>query len=117
MMPKLKQGLYFSMAMTITKQTVANQIADYLHHEITLAQLVDWAENSLLDGVFAPRDTMLLSAVIARLGLADVRAFGLTWDDCEQFLAQLGYAAQVEVMVAGSAAGCVREKPARKYGK
>jgi hypothetical protein len=103
--------------MTITKQTVANQLAAYLHHEITLAQLVDWAENSLLDGTFAPRDATLLSAVIARLGLADVRAFGLTWDDCEQFLAQLGYAARVEVMTAGSVAGFVCEKPAKKYGK
>ena len=103
--------------MTITKQTVANQLAAYLHHEITLAQLVDWAENSLLDGRFVPRDATLLSVVVARLGLADVRAFGLTWDDCEQFLAQLGYAAQVEVMPAGSTAGSVREKPATKYLK
>jgi len=103
--------------MTITKQTVANQLAAYLHNEITLAQLVDWAENSLLDGTFAPRDARVVSAVIARLGLADVRAFGLTWDDCERFLAQLGYAVQVEVMAAGSAAGSVREKLAQKYGK
>lgn len=29
--------------MTITKATVAQQIAAYLHHEITLAQLVDRA--------------------------------------------------------------------------
>ena len=84
--------------MTITKQTVANQLAAYLHHEITLAQLVDWAENALLDGTFASRDTNLLSAVIARLGLADVRAFGLTWEDCEQFFAQLGYSVQVEII-------------------
>jgi hypothetical protein len=105
------------MGMTITKQTVANQIAAYLHNEITLAQLVDWAENSLLDGAFAPRDAKVLSAVIARLGVADVRAFGLTWEDCEHFLAKLGYTAQVEVIAAGSEAWAVREKPAQKYGK
>jgi hypothetical protein len=105
------------MTMTITKQTVADKIAAYLHGEITQEHLVDWAEGSLLDAEFASRDAKLLSAVVARLGLADVRAFGLTWDDCEQFLAQLGYAAQVEVMAAGSAVGVVREKPARKYGK
>ena len=103
--------------MTITKQTVANQLAAYLHHEITLAQLVDWAENALLDGAFAARDATVLSAVIARLGLADVRAFGLTWDDCEQFLAQLGYTAHVEVLAVGSAVASVHEKPAEKYGK
>ena len=103
--------------MRVASQTVANQLEAYLHREITPAQLVDWAENSLLDGAFAPRDATVLSAVIARLGLADVRAFGLTWEDCEEFLAQLGYAAHVEVMAADSAAGSVREKPAKKYGK
>ena len=35
--------------------------------------------------------------VVRRLGLADVRAFGLAWDDCEQLLARLGYKAKVEV--------------------
>ena len=77
--------------MTITKQTVADQIAAYLHHEITLAQLVDWAENALMDGELAERDAKTLSSVIARLGVADVRAFGLAWDDCEELLHKLGF--------------------------
>ena len=34
--------------MVVTKQTVADKIAAYLHHRITLAQLVDWAENALI---------------------------------------------------------------------
>jgi len=42
--------------MTITKPTVAGKIAAYLHHEITLAQWVDWAEQAMLDGEFAERD-------------------------------------------------------------
>jgi hypothetical protein len=99
--------------MTITKQTVAERLAAYLHHEITLAELVDWAENALMEGSFSERETTVLSAVVARLGLADVRAFGLTWDDCEQFLSQLGYAAHIEVV----AAGAVRERPGKKYGR
>ncbi len=36
--------------MTITKQIISDQIAAYLHHEITLPQLVDWAENAMMDG-------------------------------------------------------------------
>jgi hypothetical protein len=76
--------------MTITKQTVANKIAVYLHHEITLAQLVDWAEAAVMEGEFAEREMEALRFVISRLGLADVRAFGLTWEDCEQLLARLG---------------------------
>ena len=86
--------------MPITKQTVAHKIAAYLHHEIALAQLVDWAENALMDAEFAEQHAATLSAVISRLGVADVRAFGLTWEDCEGLLRQLGYAARVDVVVA-----------------
>ncbi len=86
--------------MTITKQTVADQIAAYLHHEITPAQLVDWAERALLDGEFAESDAATISAVVARLGVADVRAFGLAWDDCEQLLHRLGFSPRVEVVAA-----------------
>jgi len=83
--------------MTITKQTVADQIAAYLHHEITVAQLVDWSERALMDGELAERDAKTLSSVIARLGVADVRAFGLAWEDCENLLDRLGYRTRVEV--------------------
>ena len=84
--------------MTITKQTVADQIAAYLHHDIALAQLVDWAENALMDGELAEGDAKTLSAVIARLGVADVRAFGLAWEDCEDLLRKLGFSPRVEVV-------------------
>ena len=86
--------------MTITKQTVADKIADYLHHEMTLTQLVDWAERTLMDGELAERDAQILSSVIARLGVADVRAFGLAWEDCEELLHKLGFAPRVEVVAA-----------------
>lgn len=86
--------------MMITKQTVAAQITAYLHHGITLEQLVDWAENALMEGEFDEREMDVLRTVIARLGVADVRAFGLTWEDCEQVLRQLGYSARVDIVMA-----------------
>jgi hypothetical protein len=86
--------------MMITKQSVASQIAAYLHHELSLAQLVDWAENAMMDGEFVDRDLGALRSVISRLGVADVRTFGLSWEDCESFLKQLGYAARVDVVAA-----------------
>ena len=82
--------------MMITKQTVADKIAAYLHHEITLAQLVDWAEQAMMDGELAEGDVKTLSTVIARLGVADVRAFGLAWEDCEELLRKLGFSPRVE---------------------
>lgn len=83
--------------MLITKQTVAEKIAAYLRHGITQADLVDWAENALMEGEFAEEDSAIISRTIARLGVADVRAFGLTWEDCEQLLSQLGFSARIEI--------------------
>jgi hypothetical protein len=40
----------------ITRQTVAGKIAAYLQHSITLEQLVDWAENAVMEGEFAPEE-------------------------------------------------------------
>lgn len=88
--------------MTITKQTVADKIAAYLHHEITLAQLVDWSERALMDGELAERDAKTLSSVIARLGVADMRAFGLAWEDCEELLRKLGFSPRVSLFVHAS---------------
>ena len=61
---------------------------------------MDWAENAIMDGEFAEQDISALRSVVSRLGVADVRAFGLTWEDCEQLLRQLGYAARVDVVMA-----------------
>src|SRR5262245_16139954 len=103
--------------MTITRNKVADQLAAYLHHRITLAELVAWAEQAMMEGDFGSRNVERIRDVVARLGLADVRAFGLTWEDCEQFLAQLGYAARVEVVEAGRRTATVRERSSKKYGR
>jgi len=86
--------------MVITKQTVADKIAAYLRHDISLAELVSWAEEAMMEGEFAEIDMDAVSGVVSRLGLADVRAFGLAWEDCEQLLRQLGYAARVDIVAA-----------------
>jgi hypothetical protein len=86
--------------MSLTKQAVADKIAAYLQHRMTQSQLVDWAENALMEGEFDEADAATLSAVVARLGVADVRAFGLTWADCEELLARLGFSARIEIVAA-----------------
>ena len=86
--------------MVITKQTVADKIAGYLRHDISLAELVSWAEEAMMEGEFAERDITAISDVVARLGVADVRAFGLAWEDCEQLLRQVGYTARVDIIAA-----------------
>ena len=83
--------------MLITKQTVAEKLAAYLHHDISLGQLVDWAENAIMEGDFDERQLSVLRDSVLRLGVADVRAFGLTWEDCDQLLKRLGYTARVDI--------------------
>ena len=86
--------------MKITKVNIVNKLVAYLNHEITLDQLVEWSECALMDGDFEDADVTVLSRVVARLGVADVRAFGLTWEDCEDLLRQLGFVSRVEVVAA-----------------
>jgi len=54
----------------------------------------------MLEAEFEPRHHDEIRDVVSRLGLADVKSFALTWDEIERFLAQLGYAARVEVVSA-----------------
>jgi len=82
----------------ITRKTVAEKLAAHLQHELSLDSLVAWAESALMDGEFDPAHLSTIRDVVARIGVADVRAFGLTWDDCEQLLAQLGYSARVNIV-------------------
>ena len=83
--------------MKITRRVVADKIADYLHGNVSQAELVDWAERAMMDADFDEADTDVLSDIIGRLGLADVAEFGLRWQDCEDFLRRLGYRAKVIV--------------------
>jgi len=84
----------------VSRKMVADKLAAYLHHEISLSELVDWAESEMMDGEFDEQDMPVVRDVVARLGLADVRAFGLTWEDCEEMLRRLGYTARVDIKVA-----------------
>jgi HD-like signal output (HDOD) protein len=72
------------MKEVITHQMVADKLAAYLQHDLLLAELVAWAESSMMEGEFEPQHFTAIRDVVARLGVADVRTFGLTWDDCEQ---------------------------------
>ena len=83
--------------MKITRQVVADKIADYLHDKVSQEELVDWAEHAMMDADFDDTDVDLLSDIVGRLGLADVAEFGLRWQDCEEFLRRLGYRARVIV--------------------
>ncbi len=55
------------------------------------------AKRVMMEGDFDERDFRVLRYVVSRLGLADAKAFGMTWEDCEDFLSKLGYRVSVAV--------------------
>ncbi|MBM4176879.1 MAG: hypothetical protein FJ213_12020 [Ignavibacteria bacterium] len=83
--------------MIITKENVAEKISDYLHHKLTLAELVNWAENAMMNESFDEAESAVLSEVVGYLGLADVRTFGLQFEDCENLLKKLGFTLKVRI--------------------
>ena len=82
----------------VTSKEVAQKLSDYLHHKIELNELVDWAENMIQENDFEKENFNNIRDILAKLGFADVRAFGLNWEDCERFLNQLGYKLKLEVV-------------------
>jgi len=82
----------------VTKKIAASALLSYMRHETTLASLVDWAEDALLEADFPEIDVHLLTQVLGRLGLADVRTFGLSWEECENLVKMLGYELKVQMM-------------------
>jgi hypothetical protein len=75
----------------ITRHTVAEKLFAHLNHHISLAELVDWAEQVMMDGEVSPRDADVVNEAVARIGVADVQQFGLLWEECEDILHRLGY--------------------------
>ncbi len=86
--------------MVITRKLVAERLSAYLQGREQLPELVSWAETAMCDGEFDRTDLAVIRDVVARLGLADVVAFGLTWEDAVQMLARLGYQARITVQAA-----------------
>jgi hypothetical protein len=84
----------------ITRQIVAEKIGAWLHHEMSLEALVDWAEMAIMQETFDDPHATDLAAIVGRLGATDVRSFGLTWEDCEHLLKRLGYTAHVDITAA-----------------
>ena len=86
--------------MQLTREMVVRKLDAYLHHQLTLDDLVAWANDAMMNSDFEAEHFDAIRDTVARLGFADVRAFGLTWEECESLLKQLGYNARVEIVAA-----------------
>jgi len=84
--------------MKITKTDLAEKILAYLNRSFSLGELVNWAEEAIREGEYADEDFEKIKEILARLGLADVKEFGLSWDDCYSYLSRLGYKVRIEAI-------------------
>lgn len=82
----------------ITKKIIADKLLAYLQHHISLADVVAWAEQSLLDAVYKDDSAHTIRNILAQLGTADVKAFGLYWKDCENIMERLGFKQEVKAL-------------------
>ena len=81
--------------MDMTRQTVSDHLLAYLNQHITLAELVNWAENTFIEDALTPEeDVDMLNDVLAYLAAADSAQFPLTWETYADFLSQLGVRVQ-----------------------
>lgn len=80
----------------ITREILSDKLLAYLNGQVTLASLVDWAENSFVDEELGPdEDVEMINDILAYLAAADTAQFPLTWEISSSFLKRLGVSVKV----------------------
>jgi hypothetical protein len=82
----------------ITKKIIADKILAYLQHRLPLEDLVNWAEQALMNADYEDDNSHTIRNTLSQLGLADVKAFGLEWKDCEAIMEKLGFKLEVSAL-------------------
>jgi hypothetical protein len=82
----------------ITKKIIADKLLAYLQHQLLLEDLVNWAEQALIESSYEDDKFHTIRNALSQLGLADVKAFGLEWKDCEAIMQKLGYKLEVNAL-------------------
>jgi hypothetical protein len=41
-------------------------------------------------------NNLTVSTILARIGVADVKSFGLSWEDCDGIMRELGYVLKID---------------------
>ena len=80
----------------ITRDMVKGILLQYMNRDITLGNLVDWSDKAVCDNEFEDSQAIEIRDILGQIRLADVREFGLLWDDCYGYLKRLGYRVNVE---------------------
>lgn len=84
--------------MVVTKKLLAEMLLKYINRQIDLTTLIGWAEDVMHEADLERDNFELIRDIIVGIGLGDVHEFGLTWDDCYDYLHKLGYNIKVELV-------------------
>jgi len=87
--------------MIVTKKILVDKLVQYINRQIDLASLVSWSEDMMQEADLDEQDFTLLRDILSRIGLADVREFGLSWDECYDYLHRLGFDVKVQLLEVG----------------
>jgi hypothetical protein len=79
------------------KTQLVTQISAYLEGQISLQEIVHWAEDLAMNGFEA---NPVESEIIYRLGVGDAENFELSWEELAQMLKQLGYKVRLQLQAA-----------------
>ena len=64
--------------MEITKDILANQILKFLNRKLSLEELVNWAENSIIEANYQEIYFEEIADILAKIGVSNVKGFELT---------------------------------------
>jgi hypothetical protein len=79
------------------KTQLVTHISAYLEGQISLQEIVYWAEDLVMNGFEA---NPVESEIIYRLGVGDAENFELSWEELAQMLKQLGYKVRLQLQAA-----------------
>jgi hypoxanthine phosphoribosyltransferase len=83
----LKEHLYKEVLM---RGAIIQQMNKYLAREVSIDELITWAQDTLAAGDLSPDDEALLRDLVARAGEPDSATFGLTIEEWSRLLHRLG---------------------------
>jgi hypoxanthine phosphoribosyltransferase len=88
----LKEPLYKKV---LARNAIVRHLSGYLNRDISLVQLVAWARDTLVENELSKEDESVLYDLVVRAGEPDSASFGLTIEDCAEFLERLGHELRV----------------------
>ena len=91
----LKEHLYKEVLM---RGSIIQQLNKYLTRELSLEELIEWAEHTLQAGGLSPDDEALLQDLVTRAGEPDSATSGLTIEEWSRLLRRLGQELRVSTV-------------------